>query len=394
MKTPDFNHFCNRLNQLFLLFNDTDSPLFENEIKDLAWTILWEIRCTVDLDRIGELHTTRDFPTYKGLREALQAIEADYKRHKPSQGNSCDAQRAELLQQIAEIKRVIEMLEAARSDIDTTVNPSKILALQIEPRLQALLENYRATNIAPRSLRACLRRRVLMLGEELTHILWNSIKEEIREQHEAGSRSELLDEFGQFPGVPVACTRIVAYMLTAKLERPLRVRRIIEKRELPPSDLVVGLSAILTWGDQLGSARPTLDQQQLAINLQRLVFPLRKLTHTTARDVLSVLGTRNLRPSEVTKYHFPDDDVTPPAQQVFHILWNLIWHAHRITTSKAAPKRLPTRRNTQGKKKHQNRRGLRRHPTSRRNGRRDAPWTVEVDAKSSLKVRLKTRPKK
>ena len=166
-----------------------------------------------------------------------------------------------------------------------------------------------------------------MLGERTIHALWNSIKEEIREQREADNRRLEPDEFGQFPDLDLACAKIVAHMTTPKPERPLRIARIIERKELPPLDLVPGLAIILTWGDQQAADHPTLEQQMFAANLQRLIFPLRKLTNATTRDVLGLLGVRSLRPLEATKHHFSDDDITPAAQQVFYILRSLMWDA-------------------------------------------------------------------
>jgi hypothetical protein len=326
------------------------------------------------------------------------AIEADYKRQKLAGAHSSDALQADLQRKIAEIKGAIAMLEAARSDVDTTVNPQQILVLEIEPRLQALLEGYCAMNVAPRSLRACLRRRILMLGQRRMHSLWNSIKEEVREQRQANSRKLESEEFGQFPDPELACAKIVAYMTTPKPERPLRVARIIERRELPPLDLVPGLAIILTWGDQLAADHPTLDQQMLAANLQRLIFPLRKLTNATAHDTLGVLGVRSLRPLEVTKHHFPDDDVTPAAQQVFFILRSLVWDAHCVTAAKVTPKRLPIPRNAQTNRQRDKHGARRKTPPA--SCLLEAPWMVEVDAKSnygsrsSLELRLKTRPGK
>ena len=396
MKSTALQYFSNQLDELALHVHNMDSAMFKNEVNILAHRVLLEIGRTVDMEQMCDLLIINNFPTFGGLREAIRAIEIDYKRRKPARAHSGDALQADLQRLIAEIHSDITVLETARSDVDTTVHPQRILGLQIEPRLQALLEGYCKMNLVPRSLRACLRRRLLMLGERTIHALWNSIKEEIREQREADNRRLEPDEFGQFPDLDLACAKIVAHMTTPKPERPLRIARIIERKELPPLDLVPGLAIILTWGDQQAADHPTLEQQMFAANLQRLIFPLRKLTNATTRDVLGLLGVRSLRPLEATKHHFSDDDITPAAQQVFYILRSLMWDAHCVTASKVIPKRLLARRNTQRNRPQCKQRGPRRR-SQPANRPLDAVWMVEVDAKSgnrngsSLELGLKIR---
>jgi len=399
MKSPAFQDIQNQLKQLGSHVKNMDSSImFRNEVSALAWEVLLEIRRTMDMKEICERHTTRDFASLRGLREALRAVQADFKRRKPAQGDSSDAQHAQPQRLIAEIENCIATLAATKSDVDTTVDPLHLLVLQIEPRLQAILECYCATNTHPRSLRACLRRRVLMLDEKLVCILWNSIKEEIREQHESGSHCRP-EEFGQFPGANLACAGIVSYMIIPRPERSSRIQRIVDRKELPPLELVPGLVTVLTWGDCREADCPTPDQQMLFLTLQRLIFPLRKLTNTSRRDLLSTIGVRNLRSLEIVKRHFPDDEVTSPARQTFFILRTLVRVAHRVATSKDTPKRSTTRRDTRFRKQRSRRRPRGQTPPPK-SGPHGAPWTVEVDAKSCdgnrsrLALRLKTQLRK
>jgi len=332
MDSPSFVHLVKRLDDLAHHLESSQLPWFQSSLKLLTHESLIMIGSAVDIPQVCRRLEANDFPTLHGLRQALDFMKMDFTESTPIPLDS--AGEVDPHREIQGIEEFIEKLEAARANERWgALVPQEVIALDIERRLQVLLACYAAQGQIPVSIRNCVYRSLLLVGENITNCVWNSIYNELEDNNGIEEPRSVPEKFRRLTDLESTRWKIAEYITSPN---PTRVTRLADKRA--SSDAVPGLAIMLTWQDQALSEHPlpSIHEQSLALNLMRVIYPLKKLFGMSVEEIAGLLRVRTLRAVLLVRRLIPEDDVSSATEQLIFMLRDLIRTADRAAATDAA----------------------------------------------------------
>jgi hypothetical protein len=271
--------------------------------------LLAEVGNAVDLQAIARRMEARDFPELGGLRGAIAAAATDF------EGKRFAIHDQDPARIVRDIRRQIEALDTVREDQSAYVDFQQSLAIDIEDRIQSLLEWFVRATVVPHHLRR------YVLGtiesnhraiEFLHRAVWNEIR--------------ILGQLRQAPVPPVQSTcrdraavaRAVAEYMT--WPRPERLARIRDVDPTPDGYRLPGLAIMLSWRDQRVAGDPTIPDQVLSVTLHKVSTMAARLFAMKSSEIHGYLRVPTLRWAFFAE-RFVDRRVS--TERLMHALYDL-----------------------------------------------------------------------
>lgn len=324
MKSVAFEYFARELDILMQLI-ETDKTAYRNGLKMLTHKIFLEIRTALDMQAIYHRLDCFYFPALDGVQRAIEICGNDFRGAGPTMIHGVGKVDPQLI--IRDIESQILALDVARMNDDSTVATAKAIELDLEPKLQQLLQCYSAQNMDNTSLRRYVQKSLNSCDRINLRSIWRCIHRELGQRVDS-QRQAVAKLFGTFPDLRTARVRIARYMTSP---RPERVQYLRENFESASFNSPPGLAIILSSRNRLASGKPSLDEQLFTASLLRLLPPVMSLFGLPPGEIGGMLGVKSLQKFlPIYQRHFPDDAVTPLARQTTVVLHDLLWSADKL----------------------------------------------------------------